>query len=207
MHNCTAGNGSLRNKMSNGFEHFSCYLYQLRTIDRLATFRVQLNLLRVRSNWHVSKNAVSLRLICGLSSLLDSHCFYIIPSSSLVFPSQRHTYTYKLGCGQFSVFFSYWKPNSQSPPCTSLFRLEWGYNRGEVYRSETVSLPLYCQVFILRNKMCPFVCFSQAPKIGNEKKKINKKKQTIKKKKKKKATKGIRAMIWESGEETFSSLS
>lgn len=90
---CTTGNGSLRNKTSNGFKRFYYYLNQLRTIGRLAAFRVELNLLRVRSNWHAGKNAVSLRLIRALSFLLDSRYFCTASPSSLISLSRAHVRT------------------------------------------------------------------------------------------------------------------
>lgn len=93
-HSCITGSGSLRNKTSNGFKRFYYYLNQLRTIGRLAAFRVQLNLLRARSNWHAGKSAVSLRLICALSFLLDkSSPFCTASPSSLISLSRAHVRT------------------------------------------------------------------------------------------------------------------
>lgn len=124
-HFCMAADGGLTNKMSNDFKLFFLLLNQLRTIDRLSAFRKLLNILRVRSNWHAGKNASSHRFVCAPSSLLASH-FCLTCPSALVLPSHEHTFTHNLGCGYSSVFCPYCKSDSQTVPCTSLYRAKGG---------------------------------------------------------------------------------
>lgn len=132
---------------------------------------------------------------CAPLSLLACRFFCITCPSSLVLPSPEHMSTHNLGCGYSSVFCPHCKSDSQTVSCTRLYRAKCGCYRGNFYPSETATrLPLNCQAFAVRNKICPSVCFLQSPKIGNYLEKQM-------------ATKGIRNMIWEGPEDIFSSLS